>query len=431
MAEKHIEVSGGAIRIKELEIRKKDIADFLQALPEEEHESSFIRALEVGVFCLERARTSQDMEFVRRQVDSLLVQVEQATQSIPGKVEEALIGKVGVEEGQVLAPIKSIVSDTSKALLDRVTEVKELLSEEVDPSKETTTLGKALRTLRDLLDPKRTDSVQGVIESALGRVTTEDGALAKAVKTVVAESVKPLADEVSKLAMEIRGQEAAEEALAQTAAKGATYEDEVLAKLQSWAQVTGAEVHHVGPDNKPGDILVKASTSSMAATSLNVVIEVRDRQSAKGRKAISDDLTEAVIERGARAAIYISRSQEGLAKEIGEWAEGETERGPWVACTDEHLITALRFLMVLDRLRDLRSITPEVDAGSVLAQLQRIRMAIERVKNINRFVSEVQDGSSSIRSEAEGLREDIRDALAAIEDLLRQTSSHKNTSEVA
>jgi hypothetical protein len=63
----------------------------------------------------------------------------------------------------------------------------------------------------------------------------------------------------------------------------------------------------------------------MAASSLNVVIEVRDRQSAKGRKAISDDLTEAVIERGARAAIYISRSQEGLAKEIGEWAEGETK----------------------------------------------------------------------------------------------------------
>jgi len=431
MTEKRIEISESTVRVINIEMRKKDVAEFLLAVPEEDREPTFIRALEVGIFCLERARTSQDTEFVRRQVDSLLAQVEKATQSIPGKVEEALIGKVGAEEGQLLAPIKSAVNDTSRTLYDRVKEVRELLSQEIDPSKETTTLGKALRTLRDMLDPKRTDSVQAVVETAINRVTTEDGVLAKSVKAVVAESVKPLAEEVTKLAMEIRGQEAAEEALAQTSAKGATYEEEVVARLQSWAQLTGAEIHHVGPDNKPGDVLVKAPTSSMAPFAPNIVIEVRDRQSPKGRRAISDDLTQAMIERDARAAIYLSRSSDGLAKEIGEWAEGETERGPWVACTDEHLITALRFLIVLERLRELRSMTPEIDAGSVLAQLQRIRMSVERVKNINRFVTDVQDSGTAIKSEAEGLREDIRDALAAIEELFRQTSSRGKASDVA
>jgi len=431
MSDKRIEISEGVVRVINIEIRKKDIADFLLAVPEADRHSVFIQALEVGIFCLERARTSQDTEFVKRQVESLLSQVEKATQSIPGRVEEALIEKIGSNEGQILAPIKSAVNDTAKALQDRVKDVRELLFQEVDPSKETTTLGKALRTLRDILDPRRSDSVQAVVETAISRVTTEDGALAKSVKAVVSESVKPLADEVTKLAMEIRGQEAAEEALAQTSAKGATYEEEVVARLQSWAQVTGAEIHHVGPDNRPGDVLTKVSTSSMAPIAPNIVIEVRDRQSAKGRRAISDDLTDAMIERDAGAAIYLSRSSDGLAKEIGEWAEGETERGPWVACTDEHLITAVRFLIVLERLRELRSITPEVDAGSVLAQIQRIRMSVERVKNINRLVTEVQDGGNAIKSEAEELRDDIRDALAAIEELFRQSSSHGKASDVA
>jgi hypothetical protein len=199
MAEQKIEVSDTSIRVTNLEIRNKDISDYLRAIPEEEREQNFVRAVEVGVFCIERVQTRQDTEFIRRQMDSLLLQFENASQLIPEKVETALIGKVGVDEGQVLAPLKLIVNDTSKVLAERVKEVKDLLSQEVDPSKETTTLGKALRALKDMLDPKRTDSVQGVIELALSRVTTEDGALAKAVKSVVAESVRSLADEVSKL----------------------------------------------------------------------------------------------------------------------------------------------------------------------------------------------------------------------------------------
>lgn len=68
--------------------------------------------------------------------------------------------------------------------------------------------------------------------------------LAKTVKEVVADTVRPLANEIDKLAKEIRGQEAAEEALEQTTKKGMCFEEEVLEDLQQWAQFAGAEVHH-------------------------------------------------------------------------------------------------------------------------------------------------------------------------------------------
>ena len=103
MTDHKILVYDREIRVQDLEIPRKDVVDFLKSVPDEEREATFIRAVEVGVFCLERARTGHDTEFVRRQVESLLGQVEKATESIPREIEKALVAKVGTGDGQVLA----------------------------------------------------------------------------------------------------------------------------------------------------------------------------------------------------------------------------------------------------------------------------------------------------------------------------------------
>jgi len=257
MQKSSIEILDAGIRIHDLLIPKKDVADFFRPLEEEERELTLIKALEVGVFCLERVRLSQDTEFVRRQVESLISQVEKAVKSIPEATKEKLLTEIGTGEGQVLAPIHELVQRTSQTTAEKIKEVKDLLSQEIDPSKETSILGKALKNLKDLLDPVRKDSIQGSLESAINGITAEEGSLAKAVKNVVAEAVKPLADEMDRLAKEIRGQEAALEALQETIEKGITYEHEVLERLQGWSKFAGAEVHHVGGDNRPGDIVIK------------------------------------------------------------------------------------------------------------------------------------------------------------------------------
>lgn len=200
-----------SIRITDLEIFRKDVADFLRTVGEVEVEPTLIQAIEVGVFCLERARMSQDTEFVRRQLDQLLNHVEATVRKIPDDTQKALLAKIGTNNGQVLAPIKEMIETASRVSTDRVKEVRTLLTQEIDPDKETTTLGKALRTLRNLLDPKRSDSVQNTLEQAVKTVTGKDGALARAVKEVVGEAIKPVATELDKLAKEVRGREAAEE----------------------------------------------------------------------------------------------------------------------------------------------------------------------------------------------------------------------------
>ena len=418
-----IDITGDIVIIHNFRVRSRDVADYLAPLPDDDRALALTRAVEVGVFCLERASASKDTEFVKRHIERLLSETETKVSGIPQAVHDQLIKKVGTGDGQVLKPILDASTSVAKSVNDRIVEVKQLFADELDPGKDSSSLGKSLKALGNLLDPNRKDSVQGSLESAIAKVTGEDGALAKAVKLVVAEAVKPLKEEVDSLAKEIRGQEAAEEAIMQTIAKGTPYEEEVVGQVQPWAKAIGAEVEHVGGDNRPGDVVVTMTSTSVAAVGLKIVIEARDRQSPMGRKAIADELTSKMSERGAAAGIYLSRSPAGLAREIGEWGEGECDLGPWIATTHEHLRTALRLLIALHRLRTLRSESDDFDGSLVESQIERIRTALKRVTSINRKVTEVRCCADGISSEASTLRDEVREALLSIEDAIRAADS--------
>ena len=238
--------------------------------------------------------------------------------------------------------------------------------------------------------------------------------------------MEPFQTQLTTLTMEVRGGQAAADALARTPAKGITYEEEVLEDLQPWAQAMGIGVEYVGQDNQPGDFILDVSRNSLLPNPFSIVVEVRNRQNAVGRKAISDTLAKAMDTRGATAAIYLSKTRDGLAQEIGEWAEGIGDRGPWVACTDEHKVTATRFLIVQERLSKLRETVAETDCASIEAQVQRIRTSLDRVKKISRRVGDVRTNADEIQQEAEALRDEIRDALTSVEDAIRNPTSRRD-----
>jgi len=179
-------------------------------------------------------------------------------------------------------------------------------------------------------------------------------------------------------------------------------------------------VQHVGGDNLPGDILVELATIREGECPMRVIIEVRDRRAPKGRKAVSGLLARAISARSANAAIYLSRTAEGLANELGEWAEGECTGGPFVTCTHEHLTTALRFLHMRKRVAELRRSAPEVDEAAIDSQVLRVRTALDRFKNIARRSNEIRSCTWEIDDQAANLRSEIRDALTTIEDALRR-----------
>lgn len=423
MHEGRIVIENCLITVDGLQIHDADVAEYLTRLGPQERTGAFTKALQIGVFCLNRADGTRDIDFVRRQIEALMGEVTRSLEKLPFLTQEALLQKIGTGNGQVLAPVQNLIDQAAASTTARLKEVKDLLAQDIDPGKDSSTLGRALRVLRELLDPKRSDSIQASVQTALGHIASDSGPLANSLRETLATALLPIQHELAELAKEVRGKEAVAEVIASTPLKGVTFEHEILAELQQWARSTGAEVHHVGTDNRSGDIVLRIVESGPMSPVLSVVVEVRDRQAPAGRKSITDTLNRAMEARGANAAIYISRHADGLALEVGDWAEGECEKGRWIACTRCHVLTAIRFLIVQEHIARLRQASSEFDAHSIASQVQRVRISIERVKKITRRVGEVRGSADEIQQEAEILRDEIRGALVAMEDSLHSDAN--------
>jgi hypothetical protein len=414
-----VELTDNSIIVTNLVISNPDALAFVRQVPEDDRESTVSKALEVGLFCLERGRTTQDVDFVKRQVQELLQKVETAMLGVPGATEKALVDKIGTDNGQVLAPIKALVDNSTASMKSKLDEVKGMLANDLDPKNSTSTLAVALFTLKTLIDPKHADSVQMAIEKAVSSVTDEKGALAETVRNTVEASIKTLKDEVDGISRQLSGEKMVADALANTTSKGYSYEDEVADTLAAWAKISRGRVEKVGEDNQPGDFVIDCQDDGSGSSCLRIVVEARDRTNAAGRQKISQDLAPKFRERNANAAIYVSKTLDGLAKEIGDWGEGHCDGGPWVACTHANLALALRFLLVDQKIKKLREARPDIDGSAIHAQAQAIRTSLGRVKTIKSKVTALKSTTTDIETEADTLRSDITSALTAIEEALR------------
>ncbi|MEH2319959.1 hypothetical protein [Nostoc sp.] len=149
------------------------------------------------------------------------------------------------------------------------------------------------------------------------------------------------------------------------------------------------------------------------------MIELRNRPSkAFGRQAITQHLQSAMVRRSANSAIFLSYSREGLAQEIGDWAEGVSESGYWIATTHPFLIIAIRFLVIQQRLNKLRTFQSELDVTAVEQQIQQIRTALGRIRTMKKSLTEVGKSVAVIKAEADAMSTDIQSALKSIEQTL-------------
>jgi hypothetical protein len=142
-------------------VPRREVVDYLRTLPEEDRVAAVVRALEIGVFALERAHVGQDLEFVKRQVEAMLAQVGIQVKAIPEQTQTLLKDAIGTGPGQMLEPIQQQVEVAANTIAEKVATLQQFLSQELDPTKTTSTVAQVLRQLTDLLDAKRIDSIQG------------------------------------------------------------------------------------------------------------------------------------------------------------------------------------------------------------------------------------------------------------------------------
>jgi len=394
------------------------LTERLRELPDAERPERFARWAALGEAVERLSDRHRDVDLFESRLDSAVGRAERLIEGLPAAIER----QVAAEDGRLLEQLRSAVRGSAEQLSERTREVRDLYDGQLDPSRDTSTMGRALREMRKLLDPNRSDSVQGTLAQAVKDVAEADGDLQRRVADAVRTAVAPLVGAVEELGKEVRAERSAADAIAHTPLKGAPFEERIVVVCERWAAPTGSGVEHVGADNRPGDIVVQPSELLGGAQVGYIAIECRASTSGAGRRPITRDCDEAMTERDAGAAIYLAETRAGFAKEIGEWAEGETERGPWVATLPEMLPIALRYIVVQKSLAAARAAHAQVDEQAVCGQLQRIRTALRAIKQINTKATSIRGLADGVTADAEQLRCEIAAALIACEDALRKVA---------
>ena len=226
----------------------------------------------------------------------------------------------------------------------------------------------------------------------------------------------------SNISLALKKEEGIEEALATTTRKGFAFEDELLPELQRWAAIVGADFEYTAPQNLPGDFTLTLNDRSVEGMPLKIVVEARDRDQRFGRARVAEQMNATLAQWQANYGIYVSKTQSGLAAEIGDWSELSCGHGPVIACTVEHLKTALRFAVVDMRMRAAAEARRDLDISSAERELGRFRSSLNHLTQIKRRVGEIRDVLPAIEDEADRMRSEIQDALGKIETLLSPAS---------
>ncbi|OFV94891.1 MAG: hypothetical protein A3F68_01680 [Acidobacteria bacterium RIFCSPLOWO2_12_FULL_54_10] len=409
-----VSVTDSAVNISSLTLDSPDVIQYFKQLPEEDRHGAAIRAFEIGVFCLQRVQMGHGLDFVRLEVQKLIQSAENAISKVPKLVEEKLGGETGP-----LAPVRTAVTGAQNAIHQKLNEVGGLFSQHLDPANAETTLGRALTMLRDLTNPERSDSVQQRIGAAIATIAQTDGTLVTTIKREVENATSSLREAVNALTVAYAGKKGAEEALEETTVKGEKFEhEETLPIIRDWAQTIGAEFQHIGPQNQPGDFLINMKDTGMGPCALNLVVEARDQKDRFGRSRIAEHMNNALNQWKGNYGIYLSKTESGLGKEIGEWHEMACHAGPIIACTFEHLRTALRFAVVDFKFKELLQSRREIDAASIGNNLGRFRTSLNHLTQIKSKVTAIRGPLGEIESEADSMRSEINNALQDIETAL-------------
>lgn len=415
----NIECGNGGVSVNQLYLHDPQLSGYLVSFPIDERINKLKSLIELGLACIQKTATLQDRDFANRSFDDLLASIQVSISNIPDLLKGKLLSEIGTEKGQALEPIDRKVNELSAVMKERTDDLKKFLSEDIDPSKEGSKVSQLFTKLDKQLDSQYETSIPKVVESMIDDIVCENGVVAHNVKAVVLDAMKPLQEEVNRLGREINSKQAVVDALDQTVEKGITYEEDTVNKLRSFCGNNGLEVHHIGADNRSGDILIYGVGHNILNSPIGIVVETKAKTNASGRKRINDAMASAMSERSVNYGIYLSRDADGLANEIGDWAEGENIKGSWIATTDEYILVAIRVLLAKHSLAMASSGSANVDLSSVEPQIIRIKTSLKAISNIKRKSSVLRETADDIQAECEGLRDDIRGALLNIEDALR------------
>lgn len=278
----------------------------------------------------------------------------------------------------------------------------------LNPSDETTPLGKFRASLEERLDPNRKGSL-------LWNLTKE------------------IRERFQNIEMHL-GMEAAVEAERERGThKGRTFEEAVTDSLLQLARPYGDRVENVGDEGgvlgkgkKVGDIVCHLANDEAGSFEGRVVLEVKDRGvTLSGKTSIYRELDSAIKNRDAHFAIAVVERQH--AEKFGPLHYAAPNQ-ILVALDSEGedllpLEAAYRFARMVVKTRAARrDVTLDVDA--IKARIKQIRTVLEQVRPMKTGLTGAVKSIKKVHDQLDGLRASVLETVDELEnDLLAQAQS--------
>lgn len=401
-----VEVEGDAIVVDHLRVEDRALAAFVQSRPESDRPDMADRALRIGLHALQDAGTTLDVEFVRREFDTLVEQNSAANEAAAKELDNVLRLNFADRDGRLPRMLEQFLGDR----------------------------GQLARLVRELFDEEKRDSAIGRLRTLLGTYFDGDasrlaqlldptriGAPLYQFRTEMNSAFEKLNDRLTAI-------EAASTARAaersKSSAKGADFEDLLEEMLGEALRGTGDAVERTGTAagdvtrSKKGDFLLTIDPQRCAGAELRVVIEAKNR--GMSSREMRDELTAAMRNRGAAAALAIFTPEHAPAG----MAPFDVRFGHVFAVIDPQSpdLATLGAAVRLARLHALASVATqkaEIDPGRIGAALLAVKTELDAVRALKVSLTSIKTTADNITTGLDRLREQVLARVAEAESALQ------------
>lgn len=359
----------------------KDLQDYLAKFSHGDIKSEILHLIKIGLMCVVRANTNHEMDFWDKRTQELTQEVTKKVEEVIDKdLLQPLKNQIGTKDGQLLAPIADHVETTSR-FIDRSLATNE-------------------------------SRIKATVSEFNNSLT--NGMLTESFSKLLIQQLTPLIAEIRALNYHVVEQKGEENIKNATTLKGKDYEHYILAQVQAWAKCNKFKCEHVGVDNRSGDIMVESLSGE-----IKIAIEVKDRKDAKGHRVLTMEMGRVIQQRKATIAIFLSKTIDGLAKEIGSYSEGISDGIKWVATTGESLEVALNHCLVEERLRLANEKNPSItNAKKVKEHLENAKTLLGAMSQHYCSITQIQNAATTLESSLRKTNSEVLRVLNAANDLV-------------
>jgi hypothetical protein len=286
-----VRVDGEHIFVEQLRVSDRALASFVAQRPADDRPELIERALRIGLHALQDAGTSLDVDFVRREFESLVERNASVNERAAHELDQMLRTNFGDQDGRLPRMLEKFLGDRGQ--------LNRFVSELFDESKRDSAIGRMRTLLGTYFDGDASRLAQLLDPTRLGSPMHQ-------FRNEIAQGFEKVSERLAALEA---AQTARSAERSRSAAKGTDFEDVLEQMLAESARATGDVVERTGSvsgdviRSKKGDFLLTVDPQFCHGADVRIVIEAKNRK--LSWRDIRQELDEAKRNRGAAVALAV------------------------------------------------------------------------------------------------------------------------------